>query len=117
MGILPMSITSVSPVKTGPGRAWESWAGRPCYETPYGVTTSASFTNHHSSATLFGSWIMKRLFLTVLILRVALAPACTKAQATRSDRNAEWDLQIVLQLQLGEPVGQLHAVPVNLGGL
>jgi hypothetical protein len=32
MGILPMCITGVSPVKAGPGWPCDSWAGRPCYE-------------------------------------------------------------------------------------
>lgn len=32
MGILPMSITGVSPVQAGPRWPCDSWAGCPCYE-------------------------------------------------------------------------------------
>lgn len=58
---------------------------------------------------------MKKSFITMLILLVALAWACGNAQAAKASRATEFDLNSVLELKLGEPVGQFRAVPVNLG--
>lgn len=58
---------------------------------------------------------MKKSLIIILLLLVVLCPACNKVQAIQANRNNEFDLHIVLKLQLDEPTGQFRAVPVDLG--
>jgi hypothetical protein len=58
---------------------------------------------------------MKTSCKILLVLLAVLAPAGQKVRASETGRDTEFELQVVLELQLGEPIGQLRAVPVNLG--
>ena len=55
------------------------------------------------------SWKIFPALLTMVCL------FAQQARAQKTNRSPEFDLQSVLELQLGEPAGQLRAVPVNLG--
>ncbi len=57
---------------------------------------------------------MKKLCMKTLTLLVLCAPWLVQARAARAG-STEFDLCPVLEVKLGEPVGQLRAVPVDLG--
>jgi len=53
-----------------------------------------------------------RIFFALLAVHVLTGP---KIYAEQTVRNTQFDLQVVLELQLGEQTRQLRAVPVDLG--
>ena len=55
------------------------------------------------------SWKIFSLLLAVVCL------SGQQARAQKTDRDPEFDLQSVLEVKLAEHIGQLRAVPVNLG--
>ena len=58
---------------------------------------------------------MKKSYKILLMPLVVLGLTAEAEGAEKPGRNAAFDLEFVLQLQLGDPVGQFRAVPVNLG--
>ncbi|MEJ2701116.1 MAG: hypothetical protein P8Z79_01610 [Sedimentisphaerales bacterium] len=55
------------------------------------------------------SW---KIFPALLLM---LCASVQRGQGQEANRSPEFDLQSVLELRLGEPTGQLRAVPVDLG--
>ncbi|MBN2317173.1 MAG: hypothetical protein JXM79_24825 [Sedimentisphaerales bacterium] len=58
--------------------------------------------------------MMAKTSIIIPILLLTFSPAFIEAR-TNPEQTPEFDVQIALELKLGEPTGQLRAVPVHLG--